>query len=643
MKKSFAFKDRFLILLIAIPALVALVASMPNASFSEAQLSSGALSSETAFMDASSFDFKNGILDLDGSWEIYGSQLLTPLDLRSQAMDPDLLITLPNSVSNTDAGIYFPDGKGYATLRKTVQVSDLTQPYGLKTNYFGSANKIWINGRLMFASGQVADNAETYIPQYMPAEIFFTTETPTIEVVIQVANYQHRRVRLGDVWLGSQNNIKHMTELGIIKESLLFGSLLAIAFYYFIFFLIQPSYKASLYLSIISLTVSLRGIVTSERVIMRLLPSLPGEWMMKLGYLPSFLILPLILLYIHDLFQADIMDRTAYWMKHLAVAFTVLVLVTPVAVYDFIFEYLRLVLILGAVISLLFIATHPIFKRHKGYPYLVLAGLIVLLTAVSDTLREYDYLQTPELMSFGFTCFIMIQALFLAWNFNSAYKRSSRLAGENAQMLEQITALNLDLETRIRARTAELERMNKRFEEMSKLDPLTNLPNRRYFEERFTQEWFRAERTQQPLAILMIDIDFFKKYNDTFGHVKGDDCLIDVTVAIKETLSRGGDFLARYGGEEFIVLLPNTHLTGAYAVGENICKAVLAKQFEHPDSELIPFVTVSVGGTAVLCNGPSQMESIINTADQALYNAKNTGRNRVVVRSFSYAHSLDPQ
>jgi diguanylate cyclase (GGDEF)-like protein len=325
------------------------------------------------------------------------------------------------------------------------------------------------------------------------------------------------------------------------------------------------------------------------------------------------------------------------------VAFTVLVLVTPVAVYDFIFEYLRLVLILGAVISLLFIATHPIFKRHKGYPYLVLAGLIVLLTAVSDTLREYDYLQTPELMSFGFTCFIMIQALFLAWNFNSAYKRSSRLAGENAQMLEQITALNLDLETRIRARTVELERMNKRFEEMSKLDPLTNLPNRRYFEERFTQEWFRAERTQQPLAILMIDIDFFKKYNDTFGHVKGDDCLIDVTVAIKETLSRGGDFLARYGGEEFIVLLPDTNLTGAYVVGENICKAVLAKQFEHPDSELSPFVTVSVGGTAVLCNGPSQMESIINTADQALYNAKNTGRNRVVVRSFSYAHSLDPQ
>lgn len=210
-------------------------------------------------------------------------------------------------------------------------------------------------------------------------------------------------------------------------------------------------------------------------------------------------------------------------------------------------------------------------------------------------------------------------------------------------MLEQITALNLDLETRIRARTAELELMNKRFEEMSKLDPLTNLPNRRYFEERFTQEWFRAERTQQPLAILMIDIDFFKKYNDTFGHVKGDDCLIDVTVAIKETLSRGGDFLARYGGEEFIVLLPDTNLTGAYVVGENICKAVLAKQFENPDSELSPFVTVSVGGTAVLCNGPSQMESIINTADQALYNAKNTGRNRVVVRSFSYAHSLDPQ
>ncbi len=169
-------------------------------------------------------------------------------------------------------------------------------------------------------------------------------------------------------------------------------------------------------------------------------------------------------------------------------------------------------------------------------------------------------------------------------------------------------------------------------ESMTKLDPLTQLPNRRYMEEVLDVEWKRAIRTTSDISALMMDIDHFKKYNDNFGHQKGDECLKKVALSLTESLNRVSDFAARYGGEEFILILPNTPVEGAVHVAKLILDNLNSLNIPHPvDGEMCGHVTLSIG---IVSLKPSQLDScnmLVKRADQALYQAKANGRNQYVV------------
>lgn len=175
-----------------------------------------------------------------------------------------------------------------------------------------------------------------------------------------------------------------------------------------------------------------------------------------------------------------------------------------------------------------------------------------------------------------------------------------------------------------------LEKQAKVLEEYAFLDPLTHLANRRKFDKVFDEEWRRALRNQEPLSICMIDIDFFKGYNDTLGHAAGDICLQQVASTISKSCARGGELVARYGGEEFIVLLPHSDEKHAYQSAENIRRSVEALEIRHPSSGVSTVVTCSIGYATVY---PSlkmlDKKGLIKRADEALYRAKQNGRNRV--------------
>jgi diguanylate cyclase (GGDEF)-like protein/PAS domain S-box-containing protein len=167
-------------------------------------------------------------------------------------------------------------------------------------------------------------------------------------------------------------------------------------------------------------------------------------------------------------------------------------------------------------------------------------------------------------------------------------------------------------------------------ESLAARDGLTGLLNRRTFDERLAEEARRARRERQPLALLMIDIDCFKLFNDTYGHQKGDECLKAVARAIADTLWRAGDMAARYGGEEFAVILPDTPLSGAMLIAERVRKAVEDLGVEHATSVAINRVTLSIGGSVSIdpCAAP---EELVSFADAALYRAKREGRNQCVI------------
>jgi diguanylate cyclase (GGDEF)-like protein len=161
---------------------------------------------------------------------------------------------------------------------------------------------------------------------------------------------------------------------------------------------------------------------------------------------------------------------------------------------------------------------------------------------------------------------------------------------------------------------------------LSLTDSLTGLNNRRALDEKLTIEWQRARRNRQSLSLLMLDIDEFKKYNDHFGHLQGDDCIKNCADILSQSAKRPADFTARYGGEEFVILLPDTEITGAHLLGESIIKNIIKQALPHaPDAER-EIVTLSIGCCAFSSSTNTSPESLLETADKALYLAKQQGR-----------------
>lgn len=176
----------------------------------------------------------------------------------------------------------------------------------------------------------------------------------------------------------------------------------------------------------------------------------------------------------------------------------------------------------------------------------------------------------------------------------------------------------------------ELKRSRDALERMARLDGLTGLANRRTFDDMMAREWRRLARVGHPLSVIMMDVDNFKQFNDTYGHAEGDVCLQQVARAAAGALQRPADVVARYGGEEFIALLPDTTLVGAIAVAEAIRAAVSGLKIPHAGSTCADHVTLSLGVASAVPQPDGVPKPLIEAADEQLYAAKSAGRNRVM-------------
>jgi diguanylate cyclase (GGDEF)-like protein len=194
---------------------------------------------------------------------------------------------------------------------------------------------------------------------------------------------------------------------------------------------------------------------------------------------------------------------------------------------------------------------------------------------------------------------------------------------------QQLAALNRQLQQQ----KQQLETVNRALQYLATYDSLTEVRNRRLFNEYLNTEWRRLAREEAPLSLIMCDIDYFKLYNDTYGHQAGDECLRQVAAVLQQSVKRSADLVARYGGEEFAVVLPNTDANGAACVAEIIRDRVRDLRIVHAKSAVSEYVTLSLGVACCIPAPMSQPETLIAIADEALYRAKKTGRDRVSVAS----------
>ena len=266
--------------------------------------------------------------------------------------------------------------------------------------------------------------------------------------------------------------------------------------------------------------------------------------------------------------------------------------------------------------------------------------IITLSVWISDSWPPFLKMifQSDNSSSTGQLLFAIAISLLLAKNFSDSLEYKTVMG-------EKLTEINNHLDDLVFQRTRELtasnekveqqnfelELINQELQKISLRDPLTELWNRRKYDETIQLEWRRCMRYKRPISLLFIDVDYFKNYNDQYGHVAGDECLIKIGETLRTALSRPTDMVVRYGGEEFIVLLSETGRQEAIHIADMLLQKINELDIPHFGSVVKDRVTVSIGVSCLIPDASSNHEELVKIADTALYHAKTNGRNQVQV------------
>ncbi|HPJ34658.1 MAG TPA: diguanylate cyclase [Spirochaetota bacterium] len=270
-------------------------------------------------------------------------------------------------------------------------------------------------------------------------------------------------------------------------------------------------------------------------------------------------------------------------------------------------------------------------SKIKGSPFwhcidIDLNEYIKSITGVFTILEELNrvHRRMLHIIAVSFFIFILLISIYTT-------KEISGYEKEKKEQNEKLVATNtlLEIEVNIRKQIEQdLKKINSELKLISLKDGLTGIANRRYYEEYTANEWERMARERKPLTLLLCDIDYFKKYNDAYGHLEGDECLKLIAEAINRSCKRPADLAARFGGEEFIVVLPDTDTEGGKLVAESIRTGIENLKVEHYDSPE-GIVTISIGIASTIPVHGQECRSLVQEADEALYRAKQNGRNRI--------------
>ncbi|MCL6611565.1 MAG: response regulator [Peptococcaceae bacterium] len=407
-------------------------------------------------LDLTGWDFqRQGVVQLEGCWEFYWEQLLTPGDFESEPQKTGFIEVpgLWNGYTVSEGGAARRlSGDGYATYRLIIKTSAQNDLLALKILDFATSYRLWVNGKLLASNGRVGKNEAEASPQAFPLLVNFVNDRQEIDLVLQIANFTHSK---GGIWtgisLGTAGQIQALRERQIAGGLFLGGALAIMAVYHLGLFMLRRKDRSTLFCALLCLLVAVRSSVTGEIVILDLFPGIGWHLLYVLQYLAFYLAVPVFGQFIHLLYPDETSRRFTRSGWVIAALFSLTVIVFPVKIYSKFILWYELYTILFLLYTALVVLVRAALKKREGAAYFILGAVAMALAAVNDTLVANDVLDGPYVIDFALFIFLFFQALVLSMRFSRAFATVEKLSGE-------LEAYSRTLEQKVRERTSDLER-----------------------------------------------------------------------------------------------------------------------------------------------------------------------------------------
>lgn len=599
---------------------------------------------ESGVIDLTQVQLENDVVALDGQWEFFWNQLLAPGETDAGALTG--YIQIPSSW-NKGIGNENQSGYGYATYRLQFITAENVR-LALKVPRLFTAYDLWVNGELIAAAGKVGETRETMTPQYLPQVALFESQQGVNELLIQVSNFYHRSGgMLESINIGSENQILRLRYEDLARELAIFGSLMCLGVYHLAVFFFRKKNTSSLWFGLFCILIGIRTILVGERFFIYLFPDFSWEIAHKIQTLTFYFGVPLILMFFMSVYPRYFHARIIKIAQIIGAVFGLLVLLTPARIFtpfNPIYQIWTALIITYIFVVLIKLSVH----KEKGSWFIILGALALLLSSANDVIFLSTWMndaspvflrsiiRTGNLSSFGQLFFAFTNSLYLAKSFSISLEQeevlTAKLTEINYHLDELVLQRTKDLEKsnlQIEQQKLELEKANQSLRHLSFKDQLTGIWNRRKYDHMVEMEWRRCLRYRRPIALLLLDIDYFKEFNDSYGHMAGDECLIRIGEVLKRSLTRASDMAARYGGEEFVIILPEAEKEEAIRIADMLRQKIEALHIPHARSMVSSYVTVTIGVASLVPNFSLSHTDLFMLADKALYEAKNDGRNQV--------------
>ncbi|MET0786096.1 MAG: diguanylate cyclase [Paenisporosarcina sp.] len=572
-------------------------------------------------MDLTNQMNEEDVIVINGEWAFYWQQFLTSSQINEiNRIKSPQFIPVPS-----DWTLLTNERFGYATYSLTLQIPEnrIGNVMGIYIPHQYSSYSLWVEGVSVATNGFVGTTKESSEPAFKKEVAFFTPKDTEIQVIMHVANFVHPIGGVNrPIYFGTADAVtNYYTELVAITLFVI-GGILIMGIYQLGIYVFRRKEKAFLFFGLLSILVAIRALFVEPLFITVLFPDILWIWQHRLEFLIMYVGYLLYLFFLRNLYPNEMKKWVIQGSVLLSVLLMLITLVTNPVIYKPAFDYF-LLLAGVTMVYMLYVLILAVKRKRRTAILNLTASIFFFLTVLNDTFLSLDWIQSYHIATFGFFIYIFVQSLNLSRNYAQKFQESENLTNE-------LLHLNQTLDEKIERRTEELSQTNAKLKELTLVDGLTGVNNRRFFDEKMIELTSETHESGYPLTLLLIDLDEFKKYNDSYGHVMGDELIKKTATMFKKIVGTDG-YVARYGGEEFGVILPNRSVEEGREIAEKICSEMRNEEVEHRSSSILNIATISIGGTSSSHHDHKQPTDWIEQADKALYVSKMSGKNKVTM------------